>query len=246
MSNNLTEVTRGKKLYEGKANTIYETNDQFLLEMESTDRISAGNGKKTDVVTGKGISNNTISSALFKLFEDAEIPTHYVCEGSNAYSKVIRKANMIKLEVIGRFIAAGSFCKCYGVEEGHVFDKMIFELTYKDDSLNDPRISESAAVDGLNLLSEDDLEDIKFYTYQIGECAKDFFAQCNLTLVDFKVEFGFDAETGAVILCDEFSPDTCRLWDEDGNSLDKDVFRTDCGDVSATYEKVFDLVKSIL
>lgn len=244
MGNNVTTVSRRQKLYEGKANTIYATDNEFLLELESTDRISAGNGEKKDVVDGKGLTNNAVSTKLFELFEEEGIPTHYVGKGSNKYSKVVRKANMIKLEVIGRFIAAGSFCKRYNIEQGKVFDEMTFELSYKDDSLGDPFVSETAAVYGLDLISEDDLYDIMVYTYTIGEIARDFFEECGLTLVDFKVEFGYDAETGELMLCDEFSPDTCRLWDENGNSWDKDVFRKDLGNVSETYKKLLDLVQS--
>lgn len=244
MQNDVTTVTRGEKLYEGKANTIYATDHEFLLELESTDRISAGNGEKRDVVDGKGLTNNAVSTKLFELFKESGIPTHYVCNGSNEYSKVVRKANMIKLEVIGRFIATGSFCKRYNIEQGKVFDEMIYEFSYKDDSLGDPFVSETAAIYGLEIISEDDLFDIQDYTYSVGEIAADFFEKCGLTLVDFKVEFGYDAETGELMLCDEFSPDTCRLWDEDGNSWDKDVFRNDLGNVSETYKKLLDLVQS--
>lgn len=244
MGNNVTTVSRRQKLYEGKANTIYATDNEFLLELESTDRISAGNGEKKDVVDGKGLTNNAISTKLFEFFNEHEIPTHYVEKGSNEYSKVVRKAKMIKLEVIGRFIAAGSFCKRYNIEQGKVFDEMIFELSYKDDSLGDPFISENVAINGLELISENDLYDIEDYTYEVGHIAKDFFNECGLTLVDFKVEFGYDVETGELMLCDEFSPDTCRLWDENGNSWDKDVFRNDLGNVSETYKKLLDLVQS--
>ena len=237
-------VTRGKKIYEGKANTIYETDNPFLLELESTDRISAGNGEKKDVIEGKGLTNNKISTALFKLFEKNGVPTHYVCDGSNEYSKVVRKAKMIKLEVIGRFIAAGSFCKRYGIEQGKVFDDMTFELSYKDDSLGDPFVSDTAAVHGLGIVSENDLYDIEDYTYTIGAIAQEFFMNFDLTLVDFKVEFGLDVETGELILCDEFSPDTCRLWDKDGKSFDKDVFRKDLGNVSETYKKILEMIEN--
>ena len=240
---NVPKVTRGKKLYEGKANTIYATDNKFLLELESTDRISAGNGKKRDVVDGKGLTNNAISTALFKLFEQNGIPTHYVCEGSNEFSKVVRKANMIPLEVIGRFIAAGSFCKRYNIPTGEVFNEMTFELSYKDDSLGDPFISKTTAAYGLKIASEEVLDDIEDYTYYIGICAQEFFKEFGLTLVDFKVEFGIDCETGELILCDEFSPDTCRLWDKDGKSYDKDVFRKNLGNVSETYKALLDIVQ---
>ena len=236
--------TRGKQLYVGKANTIYETDNPYYYEMECTNRISACNGEKRDVIEGKGLVNSTISSMLFQLFEKNGIPTHYVCRGSNALSKVVRKASMIKLEVIGRFVAAGSFCKRHPkIASGTVFDDMLFELTLKDDELGDPFISEDEAINKYHLVTQDQLEDIQDYTYNIGICARDFFKEFDLTLVDFKVEFGLDAQTGELILCDEFSPDTCRLWDKDGNSYDKDVFRKGLGNVSDTYQRLLDMIQ---
>lgn len=240
----MDSIIRGAKFYEGKANTLYWTNDPYLIEMESTDRISAGNGEKKDVVKGKGLTNNAISTMLFKLFEENGIPTHFVCEGSNEFSKIVRKAKMIKLEVIGRFIAAGSFCKRYGIEPGKILDDMTFELCYKDDSLGDPFISPSAAAYGLNITDMADLQEIEDLTYLIGDIAKSFFEEFGSTLVDFKVEFGYDAKTGRLILCDEFSPDTCRLWDENGNSFDKDVFRNSTGDVEETYKKILEKIQN--
>lgn len=222
---------------------MYETDNPNLLEMESTDRISAGNGEKRDVIEGKGLTNNTISTALFKLFEQNGVPTHYVCDGTNEYSKVVKKADMIKLEVIGRFISAGSFCERYGIEAGIPFEDMTFELCYKDDSLGDPFISKTAAAYALKVATLDQLDDIEDYTYQVGIVARDFFKQFDLTLVDFKVEFGFDKTTGEIILCDEFSPDTCRLWDKDGKSFDKDVFRKGLGNVEETYKNILDIIQ---
>ena len=239
---NVTKVIRGQKIYEGKANTLYETNDQDLLEMESTDRISAGNGEKRDVVEGKGLTNNTISTALFKLFEKEGVPTHFVCDGSNEYSKVVKKASMIKLEVIGRFISAGSFCKRYGIDSGIHFKGMTYELCLKNDELGDPFISESAAAYALGVATTDQLREIKNYTYIIGMVAQKFFKQFELTLVDFKVEFGLDKD-GNIILCDEFSPDTCRLWDKDGTSFDKDVFRKGLGNVEETYKAILEKIQ---
>ena len=195
---NVTEVVRGKKIYEGKANTLYETNDPDLLEMESTDRISAGNGEK--------------------------------------------QASMIKLEVIGRFISAGSFCKRYGINPGIHFKGMTYELCLKDDVLGDPFVSESAAAYALGVATNDQLREIKNYTYIIGIIAQKFFKQFDLTLVDFKVEFGLDKD-GKIILCDEFSPDTCRLWDKEGKSFDKDVFRKGLGNVEETYKAILEKIQ---
>ena len=247
--------TRGEKIYEGKANTIYtvlapsqfdgnyDVNQNFL-ELESTNRISAGNGEKRDVIEGKGVVNNTISSILFNLFEEHGVPTHYVCEGSNEASKIVKRARMIKLEVIGRFIAAGSCCKRYGIKSGTQFERMTYELSYKNDDLGDPFVSPTVAAYALNVAPIDVLNQIETYTYVIGDVAKRFFADLDLTLVDFKVEFGYDLATGNIILCDEFSPDTCRLWDKDGNSLDKDVFRKNLGNVQETYADILQIVKN--
>lgn len=233
------QIIRGKKLYEGKANTLYEVAGYpNLIEMESTDRISAGNGEKRDVVEGKGLTNNTISTVLFKLFEVNGIPTHYVCDGVTSYSKVVKRANMIPLEVIGRYMAAGSFCNRYNVKSGTVFNQMTFELSYKNDALGDPFVSETAASYGLKVAPIEDIETIRNLTYLIGPVARGFFSQFDLNLVDFKVEFGYDLETGKIILCDEFSPDTCRLWDKDGKSFDKDVFRKGIGNVQETYQNI--------
>lgn len=255
VTNDLT-FTRGEKLYEGKANTIYSvltpnrfdgSNEvsQTLIELESTDRISAGNGEKRDVIEGKGVVNNTISTILFKLFEENGVHTHYVCNGSNEKSKIVTKANMIPLEVIGRFIAAGSCCKRYGIKQGTEFNQMTYELSYKNDELGDPFVSSTVAAYALNAVNYiGDLNLIEQYTYTIGHVAKCFFEKMGLTLVDFKVEFGYSLESGNIILCDEFSPDTCRLWDSDGKSLDKDVFRKNLGDVQQTYADILQIVKN--
>lgn len=241
---NVTNVTRGKKLHTGKVNVIYETNDPFLLEMESTNKISAGNGERRDVIEGKAYVNSTISSMLFKLFESHCIPTHYVSEGSNKFSKVVRKADMIKLEVIGRFIATGSYCKRNpDIADGTIFDDMLFEVCYKDDEMGDPFISMKEAIDDFKVCTKEQFKTIKLYTYNIGFWAEKFFKEFDLTLVDFKVEFGIDCETGELILCDEFSPDTCRLWDKDGKSYDKDVFRKNLGNVSETYQALLKIVQ---
>lgn len=255
VTNDLT-FTRGEKLYEGKANTIYSvltpnrfdgSNDvsRTLLELESTDRISAGNGEKRDVIEGKGVVNNTISTLLFKLFEEKGVPTHYVCEGSNERSKVVTKARIIKLEVIGRFIAAGSCCKRYGIEQGTEFNTMTYELSYKCDELGDPFVSPTVAAYGLNVVNYiEDLDLIQKYTYTVGHVAKRFFEKMGLRLVDFKVEYGYSLKSGNIILCDEFSPDTCRLWDSNGKSLDKDVFRKNLGNVQETYAEILQIVKN--
>ena len=236
--------TRGKQLYVGKANTVYATNNPDFYEIEFTDRISAGNGEKRAISQGKGIVNCTICTMLFKLFERNGIPTHYVCPGSNASSMIVRVADMLKMEVIGRYEAAGSFCQRHPkISAGTLFGCMLFELTLKDDKLGDPFITEKEAIDVYHLVTKYQLNTIINYTNVIGACAKKFFQNFGLRLIDFKVEFGIDKKTGNIILCDEFSPDTCRLWDKNGKSYDKDVFRKNLGDVSETYFQLLELIQ---
>lgn len=245
-------MKRGKKLYVGKANTLYEVLDDYgsvepyVLEMESTDRISAGDGVKTDVIEGKGYANNLVSTILFKRFNKAHIPTHYISEGTTTSSKFVRKAKMIPLEVIGRNFAAGSFCRRYGTEQGRKFDPMLLELTYKNDGAHDPLIIKDAVI-ALEIADEVTLDAIDDYTRLINLVATEFFKELGLTLVDFKVEYGIDTETGELMLADEISQDTCRLLDGEGNSVDKDVFRRgdSKGEVSKIYQKMVDMLEAM-
>lgn len=245
-------MERGSKFYAGKANTLYEVLDDSgdvlpnVIEMECTDRISAGDGDKKDVVEGKGYANNLVSTLLFKKFAAAGVPTHFISEGTTPASKFVRWAEMIPLEVIGRDFAAGSFCRRYGVEKGRAFDPVLVEFTYKNDELHDPLITDDAAVQ-LGLVTKDDVDKIYVYMDVINKVASDFFAELGLTLVDFKVEFGYDEETGELMLCDEFSQDTCRLWDADGNSVDKDLFREGKSGkaVSDVYQKLVSMLEAM-
>ena len=235
------QITRSKLIHIGKANNVYSTNSPDFLELESSNRISAGNGAKRDVVTNKGISNNQISSVLFKYLEENGIPTHYVCEGSNAASKIVKKAKMIPLEVICRLTATGSFCKRYECPDGLKFDSPFVEFTYKSDSAGDPPIDRKtilALSSQMLIEDEHELNLIEFYTARVGRLLSDFYAKLNVELIDFKLEFG-RLDSGQIILCDEISPDTCRLVDmTTGEKLDKDRFREDLGDVSKGYEEI--------
>lgn len=234
-------IMRKDLIHKGKANNVWSTTDPNYLELEASDRISAGNGAKTDIVSNKGIANNQISSATFKYLEEHGIPTHYVCEGSNPASKIVKSAEMIPLEVICRFIATGSFCKRYECEDGLEFDEPFVEFTYKSDSAGDPPIDRKtilALPEKTLIENERELNLIEYYTSRIGELLSDFYANLGVKLIDFKVEFG-RLESGQIILCDEISPDTCRLVDiETGEKLDKDRFRQDLGDVSKGYEEI--------
>ena len=242
------QITRSTLIHEGKANNVYATNDPDYLELESSDRISAGNGLKRDMVTNKGIANNQISSATFKYLEENGIPTHYVCEGSNPASKIVKCAEMIPLEVICRFVATGSFCKRYECEDGMEFDYPFVEFTFKSDSAGDPPIDRKTilALPQKTLIEDErELNLIEYYTARIGELLAEFYKNLGVRLIDFKVEFGRLA-SGQIILCDEISPDTCRLVDiETGEKLDKDRFRQDLGDVNKGYAEILKRVTAI-
>ncbi len=237
MNNNFI---RQSLIHAGKANNVYATNSADYLELESSDRISAGNGVKRDVIAGKGVANNKISSTIFKYLEENGIPTHYVCEGSNEASKIVKAAQMIPLEVICRLYAAGSFNKRYGLE-GMKFDEPLVEYTYKSDSFGDPLIDRKtilAIPDKTKIYNERELNLIDYYTARTGLLLTKFYNELGIKLVDFKVEYG-RIPSGQIILCDEVSPDTCRLVDYETNEiLDKDIFRKDLGDVSKGYNEV--------
>lgn len=239
-------LTRKNLIHQGKANNVYATTSPNYLELESSDRISAGNGAKKDVVSNKGIANNQISSALFTYLEDKGIPTHYVSEGSNPASKLVKKATMIPLEVICRFYATGSFCKRYGCEKGKEFDVPFVEFTFKHDNPDEPALSDPPIdrktiplLSELTLINDErEVALIEYYTARVGELMRDFYLELGVNLIDFKLEFG-RLPSGEIILCDEISPDTCRLVDlQTGESLDKDRFREDLGDVSKGYEEI--------
>lgn len=241
-----TKFKRKELIHSGKANNVYATNVEGYLELEASDRISAGNGAKKDVVANKGIANNQISSATFNYLEANGIPTHYVCEGSNSASKIVKKAEMIPLEVICRFVATGSFCKRYECEDGMVFNEPFVEFTFKSDSAGDPPIDRKTILalpsEKTLIKDERELNLIEYYTARIGELLSEFYAGFDVKLIDFKVEFG-KIGSEQIILCDEISPDTCRLIDmKTGEKLDKDRFREDLGDVSKGYKEILQRV----
>ncbi len=237
-------IKRTTLYHAGKANNVYLTTDDAYLELEASDRISAGNGEKTDVISGKGIANNTISKAIFTKLEECGIPTHYVGPGSNEASKIVKKTTPILLEVIGRFKATGSYVRAYGVPDMMPFDGVYIEYTYKSDNAGDPRISEAAIVAN-GLLTKRELGYVEYITEQVAYVIRDFFAECNGDLIDFKIEFG-KLPNGQIIVIDEISPDTCRIHDkETGKSLDKDRFRKDMGDVAEAYSEMARRVASI-
>ena len=225
-----------EQLYEGKAKRVYATDDPELLIVDYKDDATAFNGVKKGSISGKGVINNQMSNRLMQRLEREGIPTHYVKELSERET-LVKRVEIVPLEVIIRNIAAGSFSKRYGTPEGVVFDHPTIEFSYKDDALGDPLINDSHLL-ALHLATEEELETIKRYAFRIDEVLKAFWAECGVTLVDFKLEFGRLAD-GTIILADEISPDTCRLWDSaTGKKLDKDRFRRDLGGVEDAYAEV--------
>ena len=223
-------------LYEGKAKQVYSTENENEFIVYFKDDATAFNGEKKATISSKGILNNKISTIMFEMLHDNQINTHFVKSLSDR-EMLVKKVEILPLEVIVRNITAGSFCKRYGIEEGLVLDEPIFELSYKNDEYGDPLINDDHAV-ALKLATREELAYIKETTLKINELLKEFFLSMNLKLVDFKIEFGKTAD-GTILLADEISPDSCRLWDVDTNQkYDKDVFRQDIGDLIETYKAV--------
>ena len=225
-----------KLLYEGKAKKVYQTEMAQRLIVEYKDDATAFNGLKKGTIVGKGIINNKMSNRLMQRLEDAGIPTHFVTE-LNDRETVVKRVSIVPLEVIVRNIAAGSFSMRYGVEEVTVFEQPTIEFSYKNDSLGDPLLNMDHAK-ALKLATDAEIATIRTMALRINEILKSFWAECGVTLVDFKLEFGRLSD-GTIILADEISPDTCRLWDaKTGDKLDKDRFRRDLGGVEDAYAEI--------
>ena len=228
-------MKKGTQLYEGKAKKVYLTDDPDVLIVDYKDDATAFNGEKKGTIVGKGAINNRMSNYLFKQLEKEGIPTHLIEEISDRETAV-KKVSIVPLEVIVRNVSAGSFSKRLDVPEGTEFTEPTIEFSYKNDELGDPLINEYFAR-ALNLASWDEIETIKKYAFKINEVLKEFFLAAELRLIDFKIEFG--RYHGTIILADEISPDTCRLWDVHTNEkLDKDRFRRDLGNVEEAYQEV--------
>jgi phosphoribosylaminoimidazole-succinocarboxamide synthase len=225
-------------LYEGKAKKIYATNDEEIVWVEYKDSATAFNGEKKATITGKGRLNNTITCLLFDMLHDRGIATHLVEKLSDS-EQLVKKVSIIPLEVVVRNIAAGSLAKRLGLEEGVVLAFPIIELYYKNDDLGDPLINEDH-IRLLQLATDAVVQELKEKALQINEVLLPYFDDKNVRLVDFKLEFGLTSE-GKVLLADEISPDTCRLWDKETNEkLDKDVFRRDLGNLTDAYEQILE------
>ena len=225
-----------EQLYEGKAKKVFATDDPALYIVEYKDDATAFNGLKKGTIVGKGVINNKMSNRLMAMLEKNGIPTHFVKELSDRET-LVKKVQIVPLEVIVRNISAGSFAKHYGVEEGIVFDQPTFEFSYKNDALGDPLLNTSHAL-ALKLATAQEIETIRTYALKINELLKAFWLSCGVTLVDFKLEFGRLSD-GTIVLADEISPDTCRLWDaKTHEKLDKDRFRRDMGGVEEAYAEI--------
>lgn len=223
-------------MYEGKAKKVFATEDKDLVIVSYKDDATAFNGLKKGTIEDKGIVNNTMSNYMFKLLETKGIPTHFV-EQLSERETVVKKVEIVPVEVIIRNVAAGSFTKRLGVAEGTPLKTTVLEFCYKNDELGDPMINDYH-IYALGLASKEEIATISELSFRINEIMKDFFAKINLKLIDFKLEFG--RFKGEIILADEISPDTCRFWDADTNEkLDKDRFRRDLGNVKEAYQEIF-------
>lgn len=228
-------MQKGELLYEGKAKKVFLTGDKDVLIVSYKDDATAFNGEKKGTISGKGAINNRMTNLLFQIIEKGGVPTHYVQE-LNDRETAVRKVEIVPLEVIVRNVAAGSFSKRLGVEEGTEFKEPTIEFSYKNDALGDPLINSSFAI-ALQLADTGEIETIKKYAFMVNDILKEEFLKAGLRLIDFKIEFG--RFHGKIILADEVSPDTCRLWDvESGEKMDKDRFRRDLGNVEEAYVEV--------
>ena len=228
------------QLYEGKAKKVFATDDPRRVIVSYKDDATAFNGEKKGTIAGKGAINNVMSNHLFRLLEQQGVRTHFIEQLSDRET-VVEKVAIVPLEGIVRNVAAGSFAKRYGVEEGTAFAAPTIEFSYKNDALGDPLINTYHAL-ALGLATQAELETIKRTAFRVNEVLCAYFDTLNVRLVDFKLEFGRTAD-GTIVLADEISPDTCRLWDKTtGEKLDKDRFRRNMGGVEQAYQEILSRV----
>ena len=225
-----------EQLYEGKAKKVFKTDDPEVLMVDYKDDATAFNGEKKGTIESKGIINNRVTNHLMKMLEEQGVPTHLIKEVSDRET-LVKKVTIVPLEVIIRNVAAGSFSKRYGVEEGRELLSPTLEFSYKDDDLGDPLIN-SYHVLALGLATKEDIDTITKYAFKVNDILKEYLLGLGIKLIDFKLEFGKTSD-GTIVLADEISPDTCRFWDKDTNEkLDKDRFRRDMGNVEDAYEEI--------
>ena len=233
-----------QQLYEGKAKKVFATDDPGKLIVEYKDDATAFNGLKKGTIKGKGVINNQMSNRLMAYLEKQGVPTHFI-EEINEREAIVKKVSIVPLEVIIRNISAGSFAKHYGVEEGIVFDQPTIEFSYKNDALGDPLLNHYHAL-ALKLATAEEIETIEKYAFKVNEVLKAFWLSAGVTLVDFKLEFG-RLPDGTIVLADEISPDTSRLWDvKTHEKLDKDRFRRDMGGVEEAYAEIMKRMEATL
>ncbi|MFD9627477.1 phosphoribosylaminoimidazolesuccinocarboxamide synthase [Peribacillus muralis] len=223
-------------LYEGKAKQIFATDNSEIVWVEYKDSATAFNGEKKSEIAGKGKLNNQITSLLFSKLAEENIPSHFI-EKLSDREQLVKRVTIIPLEVVVRNTAAGSFSKRTGMEEGKPLKKSLVEFYYKDDELGDPLLTEDH-IEELTLASKEDVAILKEKAHEINTVLTSFFKEMDIRLIDFKLEFG-KISNGEILLADEISPDTCRLWDVNTNEkLDKDVFRRNLGSLTEAYEKI--------
>lgn len=223
-------------LYEGKAKKVFTTEDPDALIVSYKDDATAFDGQKKGTIVGKGAINNRMTNHVFKLLEAEGVPTHLI-EEINDRETVVKKVEIVPLEVIIRNFSAGSFAKKMGMEEGVLLKCPTLEFSYKNDDLHDPFINSYYAL-ALDLATQEEIDAISRYAFKVNEVMQKYFAGLGIELIDFKIEFG--RYHGEIILADEVSPDTCRLWDKETHEkLDKDRFRRDLGNVEDAYNEVF-------
>ncbi|MCJ1777879.1 phosphoribosylaminoimidazolesuccinocarboxamide synthase [Mammaliicoccus sciuri] len=224
-------------LYEGKAKRVFNTDQEGILRIEYKDEVTAGNGAKKDKMLGKGRLNNLITSKIFGILRKKGVESHFV-EQISETEQLVKAVEIFPLEVVVRNVAAGSICKRLGFEKGHEFKEPLLELFYKKDELNDPLITDDH-VSLLNIASSEELSTIKKEALKVNKVLSEIMNDMNLILVDYKIEFGITSD-GEILLADEISPDTCRIWDkETKENFDKDVYREDTGSLIDTYETFY-------
>jgi len=232
----MENIKKTEQMYEGKAKKVFATNDPNLVIVDYKDDATAFNGEKKGTIAGKGVINNRMTNYMFGLLEKAGVPTHLVKE-INDRETIVKKVEIIPLEVIVRNVAAGSFSKKLGIAEGTPLKTPTLEFSYKNDDLGDPFINDYYAL-GLGLATKEEIDVITKYAFMVNDFMVDFFKKLNIDLIDFKIEFGRTPD-GQVILADEISPDTCRFWDSTTHEkLDKDRFRRDMGNVEEAYQEI--------
>jgi len=237
---NFNLMVAGQKLYEGKAKILYTTDDPDVLLTWFKDDATAFNAQKRGSIVGKGEINCAISSHLFQLLEAKGIRTHWVDRPASNEMRV-RAVKIVPLEVVVRNIAAGSLCPQTGLTLGTVLEEPLVDFHYKNDALGDPLLTRGRLL-LLKLATPEQVDQLEAIALQINQILREFFQDCGITLVDFKLEFGIDRD-GNLLLADEISPDTCRLWNQSTSDpaqrvMDKDRFRLDLGDVEAGYQQV--------